>query len=92
MLVVIELGGRISCPQNVDAGKEVIGPDLWATQMLNADDADLDIAAALAAEPGEHRQTATVWDQPPSAWASAMKSGIPKAIAIGVPMAVDEPM
>ncbi len=32
---------------------------LWAARLLNGDDADLDIAAALVAGAGEHRQTAT---------------------------------
>ena len=51
-LVVIELCGRVSCPRDVDAGEEVIGPDLWAARLLNGDDADLDIAAALVAGQG----------------------------------------
>ncbi len=57
--VVIELSGRVSCPRDVDASEEVIGPDLWVARLLNGDNADLDLAVALVAEPGKHRQTAT---------------------------------
>jgi len=46
-----------------------------------------DTAASLR----EHRQTAFEL-QAPSAWASPMKSGMHRAMAIGVPTAVDEPM
>jgi len=51
--------GCVSYLRDVDIGEEVISSDRWAAWLLNGDDANLDIAAALVAGLGEHRQTAT---------------------------------